>query len=60
MIGLNMMNDGCGMMRVNYIIPHSSFKGGAILHGLERQGYLESHDEVMKGEVRKFHRTTPG
>lgn len=30
-----------------------------ILHGLEKQGYLTSYDEVVRGKVRKYYRTTP-
>ena len=29
-----------------------------ILHGLERQGYIESYDEVVNGKARKYYRTT--
>ena len=31
-----------------------------ILHGLERQGYIESYDEVVRGKARKYYRTTQG
>lgn len=30
-----------------------------VLHGLERRGYLKSHDEVVNGKVRKYYRATP-
>ncbi|MFH0822999.1 MAG: PadR family transcriptional regulator [Pseudomonadota bacterium] len=29
-----------------------------ILHGLEKQGYLTSYDEVVNGKVRKYYKTT--
>jgi len=29
-----------------------------ILHGLEKEGYLESYQEVVKGKARKYYRTT--
>lgn len=32
-----------------------------ILHGMEKSGYLKSHDEVVGGRVRKYYRATaPG
>lgn len=30
-----------------------------ILHGMEKSGYLKSHDEVVGGRVRKYYRATP-
>ncbi len=29
-----------------------------ILHGLEKEGFLESYQEVVKGKARKYYRTT--
>ncbi len=29
-----------------------------ILHGMEKSGYLKSHDEVVGGRVRKYYRAT--
>lgn len=30
-----------------------------ILHGLEKQGYLRSYEEVVGGKVRRYYRATP-
>jgi DNA-binding PadR family transcriptional regulator len=29
-----------------------------ILHGLQKRGYLKSHNEVVNGKVRKYYRAT--
>ena len=31
-----------------------------MLHGMERDGFLQSYQEVVKGKVRKYYRATPG